>query len=48
MRAYEIIKKKRDGNKLSDQEIRFAVDAFVKGTIPDGRSSHGGVPERHG
>ncbi|OIP23783.1 pyrimidine-nucleoside phosphorylase [bacterium CG2_30_54_10] len=35
MRAYEIIKKKRDGNKLSDQEIRFAVDAFVKGTIPD-------------
>jgi len=35
MRAYDIIKKKRDGGKLSKQEIEFFVNGYVKGDIPD-------------
>ncbi len=35
MRAYDIIKKKRDGECLSDEEIRFFTDGYTKGDIPD-------------
>ena len=35
MRMYDVIKKKRDGAALSDEEIRFFIDGYVKGTIPD-------------
>jgi len=35
MRAYDIIKKKRDGQKLSQQEISFLIKGFVESTIPD-------------
>ncbi|MBF0407978.1 MAG: thymidine phosphorylase [Candidatus Riflebacteria bacterium] len=35
MRTYDIIKKKRDGEKLSQSEIQFIVDAYVKGSVPD-------------
>ncbi len=35
MRMYDIIAKKRDGAKLSKQEIEFFVNGYVKGTIPD-------------
>ena len=35
MRAVDIIRKKRDGQKLTPEEIKFFVDGFVKGTIPD-------------
>ncbi len=35
MRAYEIIQKKRDGHKLSEIEIKFLVDGFVNGSVPD-------------
>ena len=35
MRMYDIIKKKRDGLALSDAEIRFFIDGYVKGEIPD-------------
>lgn len=35
MRMYDIIKKKRDGGKLSEEEIRYFVDGYVKGEIPD-------------
>lgn len=35
MRMYDIIKKKRDGGELSDEEIRFFVDGYVSGSIPD-------------
>jgi pyrimidine-nucleoside phosphorylase len=35
MNVYEIIKKKRDGLELSGEEIKFLVDGFVKGRIPD-------------
>ena len=34
MRMVDIIIKKRDGLVLSDEEIRFFVKGYVKGTIP--------------
>ena len=35
MRAYDIIKKKRDGFALTDEEIRFFIGGYVSGEIPD-------------
>ena len=35
MRMYDIIQKKRDGGVLSDKEIQWFIDAYVKGEIPD-------------
>ncbi len=35
MRMVEIIKKKRDGGKLSPEEISFFVDSYVRGEVPD-------------
>ncbi len=35
MRAVDIIRKKRDGEKLSREEIRFFIEKFVDGEIPD-------------
>ena len=35
MRMVDIITKKRDGKEISDQEIQFFVDGYVKGDIPD-------------
>ena len=35
MRAYDIIKKKRDGEVLSEAEIRWLIDGYVRGEIPD-------------
>lgn len=39
MRMYDIIKKKRDGGVLSDAEIRFFTEGYVKGEIPDYQAS---------
>lgn len=39
MRIFDIIKKKRDGGKLSDAEIRFFIDGYVRGDIPDYQAS---------
>ena len=39
MRVYDIIKKKRDGNALSKEEIDFFIDGYVKGDIPDYQAS---------
>ena len=39
MRTYDIIKKKRDGYELTEQEIRFFIDGYVKGDIPDYQAS---------
>ncbi len=39
MRMYDIIKKKRDGGKLSEAEIKFFIDGYVKGEIPDYQAS---------
>lgn len=35
MNVYELIKKKRDGLELSGEEIKFLINGFVKGRIPD-------------
>ena len=35
MRMYDIIRKKRDGLALSDKEIEWFVNGYVKGEIPD-------------
>jgi len=35
MRMYDIIKKKRDGGKLTGREIKFFVEGYVNGQIPD-------------
>ncbi len=35
MRAYELIKAKRDGQKLAPQDIRTFIDGFTKGTVPE-------------
>lgn len=39
MRMYDIIQKKRDGIQLSEEEINFFVDEYVKGNIPDYQAS---------
>lgn len=35
MKASDLIIKKRDGHRLSTEEIRFLVDGYVRGDIPD-------------
>ncbi len=35
MRMFDIIRKKRDGMELSEQEIKWFIDGYVKGEIPD-------------
>lgn len=35
MRMYDIIKKKRDGGKLSAEEINWFIEGYTKGDIPD-------------
>ena len=39
MRAYDIIRKKRDGQELSREEISFIVDCYTRGDIPDYQAS---------
>lgn len=39
MRMYDIIKKKRDGEALSPEEIRFFVKGYTDGSIPDYQAS---------
>ena len=39
MRMVEIIAKKRDGGELSEAEIRFFVEGYTKGEIPDYQAS---------
>ena len=35
MRMYDIIEKKRDGGKLTKEEIEYWINGYVKGKIPD-------------
>lgn len=35
MRMYDLIMKKRNGRSLTKEEIRFMIDGFTKGDIPD-------------
>ena len=37
MRMVDLIEKKRDGLALTDEEIRFVIDGFTNGSIPDYR-----------
>lgn len=39
MRMYDIIKKKRDGEELTREEIQFFIDGYVDGSIPDYQAS---------
>lgn len=39
MRMFDIIRKKRDGIELSEQEIKWFIDGYVKGEIPDYQAS---------
>ena len=39
MRMFDIIRKKRDGEVLSGEEIKWFVDEYVKGEIPDYQAS---------
>lgn len=36
---YDIIRKKRDGGELTTQEIKFFIDGYVNGEIPDYQAS---------
>ncbi len=35
MRAVDLIERKRDGGELSSEEIRWLLDGYVKGDVPD-------------
>lgn len=35
MRTYDIIFKKREGEKLSEEEINYIIDGYTRGEIPD-------------
>ena len=35
MRMYDLIEKKRDGQELSEAEIRWLISGYVAGDIPD-------------
>jgi len=35
MRAYDIIKNKRDGMRLEPEQIRWLIDGFTRGEVPD-------------
>ncbi len=39
MRMYDIIEKKRNGHELTDEEIRYFVNGFTDGSIPDYQAS---------
>lgn len=39
MRMVDLIIKKREGHELSDEEIRFWIEGYTKGEIPDYQSS---------
>ena len=40
MRMYDLIEKKKLGMELTTDEIRFMIDGFTDGTIPDSDVCH--------
>ena len=50
MQALDIIAKKRDGQELTSQELKFFIDGYTNGAIPDYQASalvYGRGPKRH-
>ena len=39
MRMYDIIARKRDGCELSTEEIKYFIEGYTKGMIPDYQAS---------
>ncbi|MGH9639260.1 MAG: thymidine phosphorylase, partial [Bryobacteraceae bacterium] len=39
MRTVDLIHRKRDGEELSPEEIRYVVDGYTRGEIPDYQAS---------
>ena len=39
MNAVDLIAKKRDGGELNDEEIKFIVEGYTRGSIPDYQAS---------
>ena len=35
MRMYDLIMEKRNGGKLSEEEIRWMIESYTSGEIPD-------------
>ena len=35
MRMYDLIMKKKEGKELTEAEIRFMIEGYTKGDIPD-------------
>ncbi len=35
MKTVDLIRKKRDGGKLTREEIEFLIEGYIKGEIPD-------------
>ena len=35
MRMYDLIQRKKDGRRLTAEEIRFLIKAYTNGAIPD-------------
>lgn len=35
MRMYDLILKKRNGQKLTKEEIEFIISGYIKGILPD-------------
>lgn len=51
MRMVDIIEKKRDGGKLTKEEIEFFVNGYVRGDIPDyqaSAASYGNIFQTYG
>ena len=44
MRAYDVIKSKRDGGELSEAQVRWFMDAYTRGVVaPEQMSGFGGM-----
>src|SRR5438094_1084007 len=37
--AVEVIRTKRDGGRLSDEQVRWFIDAYTAGAVPDEQAS---------
>ena len=47
MRMYDLILKKKQGGELSTDEIRYMIEGFTEGSIPDFRHDNGDLFSRN-